>query len=90
MNFAKNIGGPIILNTNDHLYGCPVVYAEDDAIFDGCLDKITLASGKKIHFAPMRTELIPLVQIRHQSDTYSLWKMDLGPSSALLCPKLFL
>ena len=46
MNFAKNIGGPIILNTNSDLYGCPVVYAENDAIFDGCLDKITLASGK--------------------------------------------
>ena len=62
MNFAKNIGGPIILNTNSDMYGCPVVYAENDAIFDGCLDKITLASGKKVHFAPMRTELLPLVQ----------------------------
>lgn len=58
MNFAKNIGGPIILNTNSDKYGCPVVYAENEAIFDGCLDKVTLASGKKIHFPPVRREQI--------------------------------
>ena len=59
MNFAKNIGGPIILNTNSDEYGCPVIYAENDAFFDGCLDKITLSSGKKIHFAPMRAQWLP-------------------------------
>ena len=52
MNFDPNAGGPIILNTNDDTYGCPVVYAENDAVFEGCLDKITLPSGKKIHVGP--------------------------------------
>ena len=28
MNFDPNVGGPIILNTNEEYYGCPVVYAE--------------------------------------------------------------
>ena len=58
MNFAINAGGPIILNTNSNMYGCPVVYAENDAIFEGCLDKITLSSGKKIHISPKPYELL--------------------------------
>ena len=52
MNFDPNAGGPIILNTNDDTHGCPIVYAENDAVFEGCLDKITLPSGKKIHVGP--------------------------------------